>query len=91
MTTYAIGQGNYQATSFKCSAKHKVEREAKTKKIDSRIEKILEAPEKENTLNGKLAEKPEEKNLDLVMENNEWAASLADKKNDDLDSISRWD
>lgn len=69
MATFANCQGNYQANSFKCLAKYKVKKEAREKKGDMRIEKILEALEKENTLNRKLAEKLEEKNCDLVMEN----------------------
>ncbi len=44
----------------------------------------------------KSAQKPEEKNLDLVMENDDWAASPASslspyEENESFDSANRWD
>lgn len=53
--------------------------------------------EKENVADGKLTDIPDEENLDLVMENDDWAASPASSalslydKNEGPDSANKWD
>ena len=67
--TCANCQGNHQATSVKCPVRHKAEKEDKNK------EKVDQAPEHQDEGREKPREEPNEENLDLPMENDDWAGS----------------
>ena len=70
-------QGNHQATSVKCPVRHKAEKEARKRKDGKKKEKVDGAPEHQDEEREKPGEGSDEENLDLVMENDDWAKSLA--------------
>lgn len=92
MSTYINCQNNHQTTLFKCLTKHKAKRE--TRKIKGSKEKEgIEPSAYQEIENEGLVQELDKENLDLVMENNDWAASSAllfspDANNKTLDSAN---
>lgn len=93
--TCANCRGNHQATSFKCPVKHKAEREARKTKANKEKE-IVEPQAVQEIENEGPVQEPDEENLDLVMENDDWAASPTSsfspyENNESPDSANSWD
>ncbi len=94
--TCANCQGNHQEISVKCSVRHKAEKEVRKKKDDKRMKKMDKVSEK-NVADGRLTDNLDKENLDLVMENDDWAASPAASalsfydENEGPNSADKWD
>lgn len=97
IATCANYQGNHQIISVKCSIRYKVEKEARKKKDNKKMEKINKVSEKENIADRKLIDNQDKKNLDLAIENDDWATSPVSSalsfynKNKGPDSTDKWD
>ena len=80
---------------FKCPAKHKAEREARKTKDNKEIE-TTKPPAYQEIENEGPVQEPNNENLDLVMETDDWAASPVssfspDEDNESPDLANRWD
>lgn len=66
-------EGNYQATSTRCIARQKAEKEARKRKIEKDNEKAVETPEQHDPPTEEPREEPKEIEVDMDLEN--WAGS----------------
>ena len=66
-------EGNHQATSTRCIARQKAEKEARKRKMEKGNEKAVETPEQHDPPTEEPREEPKEIEVDMDLEN--WAGS----------------
>lgn len=66
-------EGNHQATSTRCIARQKAEKEARKRKMEKGNEKAIKTPEQHDSPTEERREEPKEIKVDIDLEN--WAES----------------